>query len=180
MSSARRIAGSEAGISLIEVLIAMVVMSLGIGAIVMGFSSGIVTVGRAAKASTAGAIADKQMETLRGLSFSSLFTAASPMDGTYTGDSAYDATWKITGTCSQAYCATTQTPSSNYRIDTYIKWKCIPGSNLGGTVTAPTCSTTASGVTSRAFKLVTLVVRDAATPTKTLFRESSTFDQATG
>jgi type II secretory pathway pseudopilin PulG len=178
--------------TLVELLVAMVVMSIGISAIVAGFSSGIFTTVRAAKSSSAGALADQQMESFRGLAFTSIFTASTPMDATYTGDSAYDSTWKCvigvgqcapSGTCTGNYCQTTRTATAggatSYRIDTYVKWRCIvSGSTLGGTVSAPTC-TTSGGVSSRAVKLVTIVVRDGTTPSKTLFRESSTFDQAT-
>ncbi len=187
---------AEAGMTLVELLIAMVVMSLGITAIVAGFSSGIVTIVRATKASSAGALADQQMETLRGLSFVSIATATSPRDATYSGDSAFppgsgtQATAPITiSPCSQTYCETSRGPvttaGGSYRIDTYVAWKCVvSGSTLGGTVSAPSCSTPTSGpsigVASRPVKLVTVVVRNASSPSKTLFRESSTFDQATG
>jgi len=58
--------------TLIELLIAVVVMAIGISAIVAGFSSGILAVNRARVASTAAALADKQMETFRQRSFSSV------------------------------------------------------------------------------------------------------------
>ncbi len=54
---------NEGGFGLIELLIAMTVMSIGIFALVAGFSSSATTrsTGRA-RPSTAGALADKQME----------------------------------------------------------------------------------------------------------------------
>ncbi len=55
---------AEEGMTLIELLIAMVVMSIGIAALVAGFSSGVVSIGHARTASTAGTLADQQMETL--------------------------------------------------------------------------------------------------------------------
>lgn len=191
---------AEAGMTLVELLIAMTVMSIGITAIVAGFSSGLVTVVRATKASSAGALADQQMETLRGLSFASIGTTDTTAisDGVYKNTSApysspYDSAWKIdtvsSASCaSQAYCTPTRTITAgggSYRIDTYVAWKCVvSGSTLGGTVSAPSCSTPTSGpsigVASRPVKLVTVVVRNASSPSKTLFRESSTFDQATG
>ena len=183
MIAVGKLARSEAGMTLVELLIAMVVMSIGVAGIVAGFSSGIFTTVRAARASTAGVLADQQMENFRGQTWANLFTASTPMDATYTGDaSAYDATWKITGSCGQTYCQTTGATTvggGNYRIDTYVKWRCIvSGSTLGGSVASPTCTTV--GVTSsRPVKLVTVVIRDGTTPSKTLFRESSSFDQAT-
>ena len=58
--------------TLIELLIAMVVMALGISAIVAGFGSGLLSVGRAREASTVGTLADKQMEIYRQAPFTSL------------------------------------------------------------------------------------------------------------
>ena len=51
--------------TLIELLIAMTVMAIGISALVAGFSSGLVTINRARSTSTAGALADQQMEVYR-------------------------------------------------------------------------------------------------------------------
>ncbi len=58
--------------TLIELLIAMVVMSIGITALVAGFSSGILAVNTARATSTAGTLADKQMELYRQAGFTSL------------------------------------------------------------------------------------------------------------
>ena len=44
----------EAGIGLIELLVAMLVLSIGIFALVAGFSSGFGSINRASKSSTAG------------------------------------------------------------------------------------------------------------------------------
>ena len=57
----------EAGFGLVELLIAMTVMAIGISAIVAGMSSGFIAVNRARDASTAAALADKQMEAYRAL-----------------------------------------------------------------------------------------------------------------
>jgi type II secretory pathway pseudopilin PulG len=76
--------------TLIEVLIAMVVMSIGIAALVAGFSSGVVSINRARLTSTAGTLADKQMELYRQAAFTSLpvglqtpTTSAGPDGHTY-------------------------------------------------------------------------------------------------
>jgi prepilin-type N-terminal cleavage/methylation domain-containing protein len=58
--------------TLIELLIAMAVMSIGIAALVAGFSSGVVSINRARVTSTAGTLADKQMELYRQAAFTSL------------------------------------------------------------------------------------------------------------
>jgi type II secretory pathway pseudopilin PulG len=58
--------------TLIELLIAMTVMSIGIAALVAGFSSGVVSINRARVTSTAGTLADQQMELYRQAAFTSL------------------------------------------------------------------------------------------------------------
>jgi type II secretory pathway pseudopilin PulG len=58
--------------TLIEVLIAMVVMSIGIAALVAGFSSGVFSINRARLTSTAGTLADTQMELNRQAPFTSV------------------------------------------------------------------------------------------------------------
>ena len=73
---------AEEGMTLIELLIAMVVMSIGIAALVAGFSSGVVSIGHARTASTAGTLADQQMETFRQGSFASVQSAARRADAT--------------------------------------------------------------------------------------------------
>jgi Tfp pilus assembly protein PilV len=156
-------ARDEAGFGLVELLIAMTVMVVGITAIVAAMSSGFVAVNRAAHESTAAAVADKQMEGYRKVRFAA-----------------------ITATCSPTSSASTDCFVSNtvtgpdgrsYRVDNAIRWKCAVGT-LGGTVASPTCTPTAAALPA---KLVTIVVYDpSTTPAKELFRETSTFDQATG
>jgi type II secretory pathway pseudopilin PulG len=68
----RRLAANEEGLGLVELLIAMVIMAVGIAALVAGFSSGILSVNRARVTSTAGALADKQMEAYRQMAFTSV------------------------------------------------------------------------------------------------------------
>jgi len=63
---------AEEGMTLIELLIAMAVMSIGIAALVAGFSSGVVSINRARVTSTAGTLADQQMELYRQAAFTSL------------------------------------------------------------------------------------------------------------
>src|SRR5947207_3444492 len=69
--AATRVRG-EAGFGLIELLIAMTVMVIGISAIVAGFSSSILALGRASHVATAGTLADKQMEAYRALGYSKI------------------------------------------------------------------------------------------------------------
>ena len=73
---------AEEGMTLIELLIAMAVMSIGIAALVAGFSSGIVSITRANVTSTAGTLADKQMESFRQGPFATVQSKpAAPIDG---------------------------------------------------------------------------------------------------
>jgi type II secretory pathway pseudopilin PulG len=58
--------------TLIELLIAMTVLAIGIAALVAGFSSSILSVNRARLASTAGTLADRQMELYRQAAFTAL------------------------------------------------------------------------------------------------------------
>lgn len=183
--------------TLIELLIAMVVTAVGISAIVAGFSSGILAINRSAKASVAGAFADQQMEAYRRLSFSAIATdtaATAAADARYSGDPAHPtgvspaAAAAITATCPGIittapyyYCnpsrTATGTNGGSYRIDSYVGWACVvPGSTLGGTVTAPTCSIPAGEFASRAVKKVTVVVRNGSNLSKTLVRVTTTFD----
>jgi prepilin-type N-terminal cleavage/methylation domain-containing protein len=181
---------AQDGMTLVELLIAMLVMSIGIFAIVAGLSSGILTISRAAKASSAGAVADDQMESFRGISYAAIATTATPTDGVYENTAApysspYDATWKIAtlGSCASNYCTPTRTVSASggsYRVDTYVRWQC-PAAATPVAGSPPTCPVVVVGsVAPRAVKQVTIVVRNASDPTKTLFSETSNFDALTG
>jgi type II secretory pathway pseudopilin PulG len=152
----------ESGFGLVELLIAMTVMVIGITALVAGLSSGFVAVNRAAQASTAAAVADIQMEGYRALNFDS-----------------------IAPTCAVAASASADCPQTisaagpdgrNYPVAKRVRWDCAVGIP-GGTVGAPSCTGTGAA---RPAKLVTVVVHDPSAPAKELFRETSTFDQATG
>jgi prepilin-type N-terminal cleavage/methylation domain-containing protein len=137
--------------TLIEMLIAMVVMSIGIAALVAGFSSGVVSINRARLTSTAGTLADKQMELYRQAAFTSLpvglqtpTTPAGPDGHTY---------WmQVDGA-----------------------WTCAVGTYTPGPPAS--CSGTPA---SRPVKVLTITVRDGSPTAKLLFTESATFDSSTG
>jgi type II secretory pathway pseudopilin PulG len=137
--------------TLIELLIAMIVTSIGIAALVAGFSSSILTVNRARTASTAGTLADQQMELYRQAAFTSL-----PM-GLQT--------------------ATTPTgpDGHTYWMQVEGDWTCAVGTYLAGN-----CSVVGTEPANRPVKLVTITVREGAPPARILFTESSTFDASTG
>lgn len=158
----RRLAKSEAGFGLIELLIAMTVMVIAIMGIVAVFSSGLVALRRASHVSTAGTLADKQMESFRDGSYASIAPTCA-------------AGAQATSVCSTSV-SMTGSDGRTYQVNTAVGFYCALGT-LSGTVSSPTCG--AGG--SRTEKLVTIVVYDPATsPATQLFSETSTFDQATG
>ena len=165
----RRLAASEGGFGLIELLIAMTVMVIGITAIVAGFSSGMVALNRASRASTAATLADIQMEGYRRVKYTDASFAPTCSAGTSAATDCFASTTK------------TGPDGRSYRIDAAVRFDCAVGT-LGGTVPiSVTCTAPPPAVPARPAKLVTIVVYDpSTTPVKELFRESSTFDQATG
>ena len=171
------------GFGLIELLIAMTILTVGIMGIVAAFSAGAVSLQRASRASTAGAVADAQMESYRALQYAGIKLDASSIPAAadappYTTDPAFSTSQIVGGSppCAapdvraDPECArrtTTGADGRNYLVDVYITETCP----LGGT---PPCSG------SRPAKLVTLVVRDGVDTAKVLVRQASTFDEATG
>jgi len=146
---------SEEGMTLIELLIAMVVMALGISALVAGFSSGLLAVGRAKTATTVGTLADQKMETYRQAPFASLTPGA------------------LSGS------AQTGSDGKTYWVGSTISWTCIVGPpNTTTSQTPPTCT---GAPASRAVKLVAIEVHKGSTSSGALaFSESATFDSSTG
>jgi prepilin-type N-terminal cleavage/methylation domain-containing protein len=146
---------ADEGMSLIELLIAMAVMSIGIAALVAGFSSGILSVNRARVTSTAGALADKQMELYRQASFTSLAPGA------------------LSG------ASQTGSDGRTYWVGTSVSWTCVVGPpNTTTNATPPACT---GSPASRAVKLVTTEVHQGSLPSAPLvFSENATFDSSTG
>jgi Tfp pilus assembly protein PilV len=188
--------GRQDGFGLVELLIAMTVMVVGVMAVFAAFSAGALSLQRAGKIATAGTVADKQMERYRAIRYSctpepctsiALDPASIPGSGLYTSDRACgsppacSATDQVQGsTCnvstSPEACATRTAVGADgkrYRVDAYIMLGCAVPGDLPSTV--PPC-----GGSGRTVKVVTIVVRDPVDPSKTLFRESSTFDAALG
>ena len=181
----RRRARGEHGFGIIELLAAMVVMAIGIMALFAMFQSSSVQLRRAAATTTAAALADSQMERFRAVRFDTIGLAQADVeaaDSTYTGASegAYKAVSspanQVNSTVVLAKCpaspCTDSVPTEQvtgadgrpYRVDIYVTWKAI---------------TNQSGVSGRDVKLVTIVVRDAAT-NRTHARVSSSFDELSG
>lgn len=166
MMKLRRLAASEGGFGLIELLIAMTVMVVAIMAIAAGLSSGMVALNRASRASTAGTLADIQMEGYRKVKYTDASLAPTCSAGTPASTDCFASATK------------TGPDGRSYRIDAAVRFDCAVGT-LGGTV--PSLATCTGTGAARPAKLVTLVVYDpSTTPARELFREASTFDQATG
>ena len=144
----------EGGVGLIELLIAMTVMSIGIFALVAGFSSSAATLNRASKTATAGTVADKRMEDFHRQAYSA-FKVTTPTPSTTTVTGADGRTYWV-GTVVEPYCV------------------------LDGTTPTTTCADV-SGVKSRPTMRVTVTVRDGASATDPiLVKQTSTFDESTG
>ncbi len=181
-----RLQREESGFGLIELLVAMLLLSVGILATVAVFTSGTFALQRAGKLSTATAIADAQMERYRAIRYDAIGLTLSSVDATapdYRSDVviAND----LTKLHTQAACpagapadactasrSTTGPDGRPYRVDTYI---------LKG-VQTPESQSPASGASgpAREVKVVAVVVRDERDGMKALIRQQSTFDQSTG
>jgi Tfp pilus assembly protein PilV len=164
---------AEKGFGLVELLAAMMVLMIGILALFAMFESGIRHLKRASTVTTAGALADREMENIRAIRYDSIglpdslvLAAATP----YSSDSAYQVTAAnrvALNACGTAPCTTkvpvqtlTGADGKSYRVDTYMTWQTVGAG--------------------RAVKLVTIVVRDGADATKVWARTASSFDASTG
>jgi len=176
-------ARDESGFGMLELLMAMVMLNVGILAIVGAFSSGNASLARANRISTAGALANKQMEAYRGLKYENIVFITSEWnsaiaDSVYTGDTVYQvnmanpvapkALVPTVTTCPANVPATACDPSytttgadhRSYRVDTYLYF-----------------DTPSSG---NQLRTVAVVVRNPSDLTRIFARVSSTFDQSTG
>jgi prepilin-type N-terminal cleavage/methylation domain-containing protein len=161
----------DEGFGLVELMIAMLILTVGLLALLSAFVSGSTTLRRASRTATASTLADTQMELYRALTYVRIAVDSSSIPATspYTTDSAYSAS-QVTATCSGTVASNPQCNASRtvtgpdhgiYRVDTYI-------------VSSPVTS-------GRAVKLVTVVVRDTNRLNgRALARISSSFDQSTG
>lgn len=164
--------------TLVELLIAMIVLSVAILALVAAYTSGYVALNRATRVSSATLVADSQMERFRALQYSAIQLnttcgATCTEDATFTGDTAYNSTAQVTGCSSttESTCLPTQTKTGpdgkSYRLDTYIEYSCVEG-----TLSTSPSLTCGSG-NPYPDKRVTLVVRSSSLTSPV--RESSTF-----
>lgn len=173
----------EEGQTLVELLIAMMVLTVGILALVAAYSSGYVALNRATRVSSATLVADSQMERFRALQFSAIQLNTNTScgticteDSTYTGDAAYSSAAAVTGCSSttESTCLPTQTKTGpdgkSYRLDTYIEYSCV-----SGTYASPTDCGSGNPYP---VKRVTLVVRSSTLTSPV--REQSDFSAFPG
>ena len=168
---------------MLELLMAMVMLNVGILAVVAAFSSGNAALARANRISTAGTLANKQMEVYRGLKYDNILFVTSEWnsaiaDSTYTGDTVYQTNMLNppspkalvptagtcpanvpTNACDPSY-TTTGADHRSYRVDTYLYFDTPSFGNQ--------------------LKTVTVVVRNPDDLTRTFARVTSTFDPSTG
>src|SRR5687768_8678671 len=87
------------GFGLIELLLAMTMLNIGLLAVVAAFSSGIVSLNRASRVTTAAVLADGQMELYRAITHAAIHLEPTSIPATapYTTDAAYSAT-QVTAT----------------------------------------------------------------------------------
>jgi Tfp pilus assembly protein PilV len=176
-------ARDESGFGMLELLMAMVMLNVGILAIVAAFSSGNAALSRANRISTAGALANKQMEVYRGLKYDNIVFVTSDWnaaiaDSTYTADTTYQQNMSSpvapkalvatvstcpanvpTSACDPSY-TTTGADHRSYRVDTYLYYDTPSYGNQ--------------------LRTVTVVIRDPDDLTRTFARVTSTFDPSTG
>lgn len=173
----------EGGFGMLELLMAIVMLNVGVLAIVAAFSSGNAALARASRISTAGALANKQMEVYRGLKYDNIVFITSRWnsaiaDSTYTSDTVYQqnmanpvspkALVPSVSTCPANVPASACDPSytttgadhRSYRVDTYLYFDTPSYGNQ--------------------LKTITVVVRDAQDLTRSYSRVSSTYDPSTG
>jgi type II secretory pathway pseudopilin PulG len=176
-------ARDESGFGMLELLMAMVMLNVGILAIVAAFSSGNAALARASRISTAAALANKQMEVYRGMTYQNVVFSTSEWssataDSTYTSDTVYQQNMQApvapkalvatvascpanvpSTACDPSY-TTTGADHRSYRVDTYLYYDQPSGGNQ--------------------LKTVTVVVRNPDDLTRNFARVSSTFDLSTG
>jgi type II secretory pathway pseudopilin PulG len=193
-------AQTEDGFGLIELLIAMVILQIALLAIVGAFGAGSAALGRAAKTTTAAALADQQMELYRAMPYDAigLDTAGAPTTGMYVNDTAVctagqtpvcnnsgpvnnagSSTWSCTATSGSTSVSTYFTANN---INPCVAHRTVTGATSPDSRTyyVDTYITYGTLVTgARPSKQVTVVVRDGIT-TSRLALIVSTFDCSTG
>jgi Tfp pilus assembly protein PilV len=164
----------EDAFGLVEILIALTLLNVALLTMLAAFQSGVVALRRASHISTGATLADIQMELYRSMPYAAIgLDTSAATDATYTGDTDYGApinstnpscTGQTTQQCTPIRSIAASDAASPdhhaYRVDTYVTYQTPTGG--------------------RQLKKVTVVVRDGDALTKTLARETSTFDPSSG
>ena len=146
------------GFGLVELLIALLILSVGILALLSAYVSGFTTLRRASRTATASTLADRQMELYRALTYGSIalnYTAVNATDSTYSGDAAlsgslanditmgtFPCSTSLTGTVAASTTPQTVTPASMTGINVGSSLAIGTGASFEMvTVTAATAST---------------------------------------
>jgi len=182
----------ETGQGLLELLIAMTILSIGVGSLLTLLAAGVVSLQRSQRSGTALTLAENQMELYRGVAFpyirlsatalatvpgGSVYLTANSSDSTIPpGTSSGQVLDTTSGnqactTADTTLCAPVQTVTGpdhhSYEIDTYI-------------VQCPSASITACPSSADPVKQVFVVVRDAAKSTLPIVaRAASNFSSST-
>ena len=172
----------EDGVGLVELIIAMTILTVGLLAILATFSSGMTALARSSRTATASTLADSQLQRYRAITYCAirLRTGSIPTTAPYTNAPDHDAAaTKVTDTAPGSCGAITQAcpappntikeceatrdvtgPEGRpYRIDTYIVTKTVAA---------------------RETKKVTVVVRDPSNGDAVLTRHVSLFERLLG
>jgi prepilin-type N-terminal cleavage/methylation domain-containing protein len=174
----------EAGFGLVELLIAMTVMAIGISAIVAGMSSGFIAVNRARDASTAAAVADKQMEAYRALPNCAIYldSGTIPGSGAYVNQTGvYSASQIVAGASLTAPLRSSASPCPTPPTTARNAHQQLTGAD-GRSYWVDTYMVESTPFTGSVVRKVTVMVRDPkdTTNTKYLVRETASFAPPTG
>jgi type II secretory pathway pseudopilin PulG len=190
----------EHGFLMMDMVIAIFMLTVALSAMLVVFSTGLITITKNSRISTANSLTDAQMETYRmmtsrdiGLDLST--TTVNALDATYKSDAACaNPPGTTTTTCVGSSVTSTETaPTGSDTCPTLIDgWysdtnPCVPSRTISAASSpdghAYRIDTyivqLAASSTERARKEVTVVVRNGST-LATLARESSVFDCSTG
>ncbi len=162
---------SDEGFGLIELMIALTILSVGIFALIATYSSGSAALLRAARTATAGAVADTQMELYRSLRYDQIGLDSSTIPTTppyaqlsagtpYTGGAQVTLAPCSTADACDASRSVTGPDGRSYQIDVYVYAHPVTGG--------------------RPTKRVGVIVRDDVDGDKILARQVSTFDLYAG
>jgi len=197
---------NEGGFLMVELLMAMTVMLIALTALITVFSTGIITMRRANQETTASFLADGQIETYRAMTSRDIGVdlsagTISALDSNYKNDSACansgtGTNCSTNGVTSTETAPTGTTPDSCTTINSWYPntLPCTPSRTVSSATTPASpdgrsyrvdtyivqIPATASGTATRAFKQVTVVVRDSGNLGSYITRESSIFDCSTG